>query len=110
MSDLMSTNPGNLQDSKNALVTDLKAVVGDANRLLSQVANSTSAEIAAARNKVETKMNEARVRLHDARIAATEQACQAADATQKYVSENPWKVVGMIAALGAIIGILNSRR
>ncbi|HSG22052.1 MAG TPA: DUF883 family protein [Azonexus sp.] len=110
MSNSVFTGHGSLEESKNALVKDLKSVVNDADQLLTQVVNSTAEEYAAARNKIETKMHDARARLHDARIAAADKACHAADLTQKYVSENPWKVVGIIAAVGAIIGILNSRR
>lgn len=33
----------------------------------------------------------------------------AAEATDAYVHENPWKVVGMAAGLGLIIGLILSR-
>lgn len=110
MSNSMFSSHNTLEDNKNALVKDLKGVVGDADKLLNQVVNSTTEEFAAARSKMENTLCAARTRLHDARMAVSDQACHAADATHKYVHENPWKAVGLIAAVGLFIGILSSRR
>lgn len=79
------------------------------NTKLKEVANSTAEEFAAALTEIEGRLGEARSRLDDARIAVTEKAQGAADATQEYVRENPWKVLGVVAA-GLILGILLSRR
>ena len=91
------------------LVNDLKRVVGDADEVLQEVANSTAEGFAAARTQVEGKLSEARSRLDDARIAVTRTACRAADATDAYVSENPWKVLGIAALAGFITGFVLSR-
>jgi ElaB/YqjD/DUF883 family membrane-anchored ribosome-binding protein len=110
MSNSMFSGHKTLEDNKNALVKDLKGVVGDADKLLNQLVNSTTEEFASARSKIESTLSDTRVRLHDARVAVSEKACFAADVTQKYVHENPWKTVGLIAGFGLIIGILSSRR
>lgn len=110
MSSSIFSGDKTLEDNKNALIKDLKGVVGDADKLLNQLVNSSAEEFASARSKMETALSETRTRLHDARIAVSDKACFAADATQKYVSENPWKTVGLIAGFGLIIGILSSRR
>lgn len=107
--DLITTR-GTVESSKKALENDLKAVVSDAGKLLNEVANSTVEEFAAARMRVEARYDAARASLHDARIAATDRAKYAADATQQYVSDHPWKTFGVIAAVGLIIGVLSSRR
>jgi ElaB/YqjD/DUF883 family membrane-anchored ribosome-binding protein len=106
----MFASRSTLEETKNALVKDLQGVVGDADKLLNQVVNSTTEEFAATRSKLESTYTDARHRLHDARIAASNSACHAADLTHKYVAENPWTAVGMIAAVGLIVGILGSRR
>lgn len=95
---------------KQTLVKDLKGVVSDADALLKEVANATAEEFAAARSTLENKLNEARSRLHDARILATQKACSAADATQAYVMDNPLKIVGVVAALGLLAAFLINRR
>lgn len=110
MSNSMFGGHKTLEDNKNALVKDLKGVVGDADKLLNQLVNSTSEEFSGARSKIETTLADTRAKLHDTRLAVSDKACFAADATQKYVHENPWKTVGLIAGFGLIIGILSSRR
>lgn len=96
--------------AKEKLVKDLKGVIGDADNLVKEVANSTAAGLYAARTKLGTRLTEARYRLDDARIALTEKARGATDATQEYVMDNPWKVLGVAAAAGFLIGVLLSRR
>lgn len=99
-----------LESKKQALVRDLENIVGEADHLLKEVADSTSDEFAAVRSQIETRLGEARHRLHDARIVATRKACHAADATQEYVMENPMKVIGVAALAALIAAALLSRR
>lgn len=95
---------------KQTLVKGLRSVVSDADDLLKEVAHATAEEFAVAGSKMEDKLNEARSRLHDARILATRKACSAADATQAYVKENPMTVIGVAAAAGLLAAFLLSRR
>ena len=110
MSNSMFGGHKTLEDNKNALVKDLKGVVGDADKLLNQLVNSTSEEFSSARSTFESALSDTRTKLHDARIAVSDKACYAAEATQKYVYDNPWKTLGLVAGFGLIIGILSSRR
>lgn len=100
----LNASHGTVEGKKEKLVEDLKGVVGDADDL------TTAAELAAARTTIEGKLGEAKSRLDDARIAITEKARGAADTTQEYVRENPWKVLGVATAVGIIIGFLLSNR
>lgn len=106
----LNASHGTVEGKKEKLVKDLKGVVGDADDLMREVASSTAGELAAARTKIEGKLDEAKSRLGDARIAVTEKARVAADATNEYVRENPWKILGVAAAAGLVIGFLLSRR
>ena len=110
MSNSMFGGHKTLEDNKNALVKDLKGVVGDADKLLNQLVNSTNEEFSSARSTLESALAVTRAKLHDARLAASDKACCAAQGAQKYVYDNPWKTVGLIAGFGLIIGILSSRR
>jgi ElaB/YqjD/DUF883 family membrane-anchored ribosome-binding protein len=101
---------GSIEDRKEMLVKDLKAVVADADELLKEVANATAEELVAARSIIEAKLNEARAKVIDARIAVTKKASYAADATHEYVIENPWKVLGIAAVTGLIAAIFLNRR
>ncbi|MBA3033678.1 MAG: DUF883 family protein [Gammaproteobacteria bacterium] len=101
---------GTVQGSKENLVKDLKSVVGDADDLLKAAVNSTAEEFTTARTKIEAKLGAAKSRLNDARSAVAKKAGSAANATNEYVRENPWKVVVGAAAVGLITAFLIRRR
>lgn len=101
---------GTIERTKRALEHDLKSMVGDAGKLLDEIANATVEEFSAGRSRIEARYDEARASLHDARLLVSGKARHAADATQTYVIENPWKTLGVITAAGLIIAVMNSRR
>ncbi len=110
----MSTEPtasnGAVQRSKDALLADLKRVVGDANDLLSEMSNATADEFSSVRNKFEAKLGEVRSRIDDARMLVTKKAYDAADATHVYISENPVKIIGIATLVGILTALLLFRR
>lgn len=110
MSTELITNRGSIESSKKALVNDLKSVAGDVNSVLNEIANATTEEFAATRTRMEEQLGAARSSLHEARLAIADKARHTCDVTQKYVSDNPWKALGVMAAAGLIIGVLSSRR
>jgi ElaB/YqjD/DUF883 family membrane-anchored ribosome-binding protein len=101
-------NQSALGSKKDKLVTDLKGVVADADDLLKEVANSTTEEFVAAREKIEAKLSDTIASLRVARINATRNIHHAADASCDYVRDNPWKVIG-IAAAGLAAALIVSR-
>lgn len=92
---------------KDKLVTDLKNVVADADELLKEVANSTTEEFVAAREKIEAKLGDAIASLRMARINATRNLHGAAEASCDYVRANPGKVLGIAAATLAVALIIS---
>ena len=104
------SNQGAVEGSKQALVRDLKNVVGDANALINNVATATTDELVMARTKLEARLAQAKTRLRDASSALTDKARGSVDATDEYVRNNPWKVLGVAAAAGVVIGAMLSRR
>jgi ElaB/YqjD/DUF883 family membrane-anchored ribosome-binding protein len=106
----LTARHGNLEGSKQALVKDLKGVVVDSENLLKELASASGEEIAAALNRVESRLGAGRARLDAARLAFSHNAGVAAAATQAYVKENPWKVLAIAVATGLITAVLSSRR
>lgn len=110
MTNGITTSFGTVEGNKQALVRDLKSAVGDADRLLCNAATSTADEITLARTKLEARLTQAKTLLMDAGVAVSDRAMLAADATNAYVRDNPWKMLGVAAAAGVVIGaILRSR-
>jgi ElaB/YqjD/DUF883 family membrane-anchored ribosome-binding protein len=95
---------------KDRLMTDIKAVVADAEELLKATASQTGERITQARAKAEESLSKAKVRLADAQAATVEHAKAAAKATDDYVHENPWRAVSVAAVAGLLLGALIARR
>ena len=95
--------------SKEKLMQDLRMVVADAEELLRATAGQAGEKVSAARERIQENLAAAKVRLAAAQEAVADKARQAANATDEYVHENPWKAVGIGAGVGLIIGMLISR-
>ena len=87
-----------------------KAVVADVEELLKAAADQTGERIAAARTKAEESLKAAKVRLAEEEVAVMARTRAAARATGDYVRTNPWKAMGITAAVGFVLGILVVRR
>jgi ElaB/YqjD/DUF883 family membrane-anchored ribosome-binding protein len=86
------TTTDTLKASKDRLVEDANEVVRDIG------------------SRVESNLNSARASLTKAQEAVGAQARYAADYTDQYVHENPWKSIGFAAVVGLLIGVLMSGR
>ena len=95
---------------KEKLVADLKGVVTDAEELLAATASQTGEKIAELRERMQTNLRLARLKLADAEAALRESTRQVAKATDHYVHENPWKAIGIAAGAGLLVGMLIGRR
>jgi ElaB/YqjD/DUF883 family membrane-anchored ribosome-binding protein len=95
---------------RERLVTDLKAVISDAEELLSLTADQAGEGAARLRERVGTRLASARVRLAEAQASAVERAKAAGQAADHYVHDKPWQAVGAAAAVGMVIGLLIGRR
>ncbi|HRH14109.1 MAG TPA: hypothetical protein PK225_07130 [Azonexus sp.] len=88
----LTTRQGPTMATKDSLTRDLRRLVGRADDLLKETGHAVAGEFAATRQ------------------AISQNACRAASATGEYTRENPWKVVGLAALAGLVIGALLSRR
>lgn len=96
--------------ARDQLVTDMKAVMADAETLLKATAGETGERIAAARSRAEVSLKAARARLAGMDTAVREHARDAAKAADDLVHQNPWGAIGVAAVAGVVIGVLISRR
>jgi len=96
--------------SKQKLMDDLSAVVNDAEELLKATASQTGERVNAIRGKAEETLRAAKARLADSQEALIDKAKVAAQETDAFAHENPWKTAGIAAAVGVLIGALITRR
>lgn len=96
--------------SKEKLVSDLKVVVSDAEELLRATAGAAGDKVGELRERIGIRLRDAKERLQDAEAALVDKTKAAARATDDFVHEQPWKAVGVAAALGLALGVLIGRR
>ena len=96
--------------SRGKLVSDVKAVVDDAEAYLSASVGQTGEVYAATRMKLERTLDATKARIADTHRALTEKARTAARATDGYVHESPWTSIAVGAGAGLLLGVLLARR
>ena len=90
-------------NTREQLVSDLKTVVSDAEAWLRNSSGMSGEELKA---KFESTLANAKAGI----THYQETVVDAAKKTDVYVKENPWKSVGLGAAVGVVIGMLIARR
>lgn len=106
---MSETNPSNVT-SQEKLVTDIKAVIADAEDILKATADQTGEKIANLRVRIQDRLLGARIRLDAAEAALIDKTRAAARAADDYVHESPWQAVGIGAGVGFLLGLLLGRR
>jgi ElaB/YqjD/DUF883 family membrane-anchored ribosome-binding protein len=100
---------------KDKMLSELKTIVGDAERLLKHAAESSSEGFATVRTQFDRQVRRTRDQLDKATRAVNRNAQRSTAAARGYVRENPLRSVGVATAAGVIVGLLvvsflNNRR
>ena len=100
---------------KDKMVSELKTIVGDAERLLKQAGETSSEGFARVRTQFGRQMDRTRDQLDRAGDVVSRKAQRSTAAARGYVRENPLSSVGVATAAGVIVGLLvvsylNNRR
>ena len=96
----------NVYAAKAQLVDDFNKVVGDTEALLRAMASVPGEKTAALRASVEENLKAAKQRVRELQGAAVEKTTAAARATDEYVHDNAWAMIGLAAAVGLIVGLV----
>jgi ElaB/YqjD/DUF883 family membrane-anchored ribosome-binding protein len=99
-----------LQENRERLAKDVRAVVEDAEQLLRVGAQGTGEAVAEARGRLEESLAAARTAIVRLERTAVDRASAAGRATDAYVHEKPWQAIAAGAAVGALLGVLLARR
>jgi len=98
------------QATFNKLREDLQTVAKDVEALLKATASEAGDKIHEARERAAESLRQAKERLQDSEEGALKSAREAVDKATSYVKENPWQSLGIVAAVGVIVGMLLRRR
>ena len=96
--------------NKQKLFSDMKVVVADAEEILRATAGVAGEKMGDLRERIGERLRDAKLRLADAEAALVDRTKAAARATDDFVHENPWRAVGVAAAVGLLLGVIIGRR
>ena len=96
--------------STRQLIDDLRAVVADAEALVTATAHDAGDKARAARERASESVEHARQRIEELESGLRERADQAAEDASRYVREHPWQSIAIAAAAGVVLGVLLGRR
>ena len=97
---------GEINDSIDKLLLDLKAVVHDGEELLRAGAENLSEHGLAARERLSAALDAAR----ETKDRLEERAVEGAKAANRLVREYPYQSVGIAFGVGLLIGVVLSRK
>jgi ElaB/YqjD/DUF883 family membrane-anchored ribosome-binding protein len=100
------TNTGNT----SPIARDIQNVVTDAQELLKTVQSESGSKLADVKVMALAKLDNAKQMLGELQTTVQDGAKVAVDSTDAYVRSNPWRAVGISAAVGALIGFLIARK
>ncbi|RPH59139.1 MAG: DUF883 family protein [Acidobacteria bacterium] len=104
------TNRELMDESRDKLLTDFRAVIADAEDYLAASVGQAGEAYAAARRKLERRLDAARAQATEAQHVLSGKTRAAARAADGYVHENPWQIIAVAASAGLLAGLLIGRR
>ena len=90
--------------------TDMKTLIEEAQDLFREATQVTGAKADELRSKGLSLLETATQKAHEFQEVALEKGKKAAQATDEFVHEHPWKAVGIAAGIGLVVGVLIARR
>ena len=105
-----SSSTSTMGSNANPIARDIQNVVTDAQELLKTVQTEGQGKLPDVKARMSEQLDSAKQMLSQLQSTVQEGAKAAVDTTDTYVRANPWRAVGISAALGALIGFLAARR
>jgi len=99
-----------VSDIKNAATGEVKNLIADVEDLMARIADLKDADVVKVRNKVQRAVDATKQSLADGADAIRQRAQDVASTADDYVRESPWQAIGIAALVGAVVGILATRR
>ncbi len=99
-----------VNDIKAAASVEIKNLLADVEDLMARIADLKDADVVRVRNKVQRAVDATKQTLADGADAIRQHAQNVASTADDYVRDSPWQAIGIAALVGAVVGILATRR
>ena len=98
------------KDVKAAASNEIKNLIADVEELMTRIADLKDADVVRVRGKVQRAVDATKQSLADGAETIRQHAQDVAGTADDYVRDRPWQAVGIAALVGAVVGILATRR
>jgi ElaB/YqjD/DUF883 family membrane-anchored ribosome-binding protein len=95
---------------KSAASGEIKNLIADVEELMARISDLKDADVVRVRGKVQRAVDATKQSLADSALSLRRRAKAAASSADDYVRDSPWQAVGIAALVGAVVGILATRR
>src|SRR5271156_1063433 len=99
-----------VNDIKAAASGEIKSLIADVEDLMARIADLKDADVVRVRSKVQRAVDATKQSLADGADTIRQHAQNVASTADDYVRDSPWQAVGIAALVGAVVGILATRR
>src|SRR6202451_3797393 len=99
-----------IENIKTAASGEIKSLIADVEDLMARIADLKDADVVRVRGKVQRAVDAAKQSVADSAGNIRRQAQEIASTADDYVRESPWQAIGIAALVGAVVGILATRR
>jgi ElaB/YqjD/DUF883 family membrane-anchored ribosome-binding protein len=99
-----------VNDIKAVASGEIKSLIADVEDLMARIADVKDADVMRVRNKVQRAVDATKQTLADGADTIRQHAQNVANTADDYVRESPWQAIGIAALVGAMVGILVTRR
>jgi ElaB/YqjD/DUF883 family membrane-anchored ribosome-binding protein len=97
-------------DIKSVATGEIKSLIADVEDLMARISDLKDADVVRVRSKVQRAVEAAKDSIADTTENLRKHAQKAASTADDYVRDSPWQAVGIAALVGAVVGILATRR
>jgi len=95
---------------KSAGSSEIKNLIADVEELMARISDLKDADVDRVRAKVQRAVDATKQSFADRAVSLRDRAQRAASTADDYVRDSPWQAVGIAALVGAVVGILATRR
>jgi ElaB/YqjD/DUF883 family membrane-anchored ribosome-binding protein len=90
--------------------SEIKNLIADVEELMARISDLKDADVDRVRAKVQRAVDATKQSFADRAVSLRDRAQRAASTADDYVRDSPWQAVGIAALVGAVVGILATRR
>jgi len=99
-----------INDVKTAASGEIKNLIADVEDLMARIADLKDADVVRVRGKVQRAVDATKQSIAESADTIRRQAQNVAGTADDFVRESPWQAIGIAALVGAVVGILATRR